>query len=96
MTPEELSAVFGVALSLAFSYIPGVKGWYDALAADYKRLVMLVGLLVIAGGMFALACVGEYAGLTCDKPGAILAVRVFIAAAVANQAAFLLTPSAKK
>ena len=95
MTPDELSAIFGVGLSLLFSYVPGAAGWYDTLDAIGKRLVMLAGLFIIAAGMFGLACFGEYAGLTCDKPGAIVAVRAFIAAAVANQATYLLSPKSK-
>lgn len=43
MTSDELAAVAGVVLSLAFSYVPGLSGWFDGLRGEYKRLIMEVG-----------------------------------------------------
>lgn len=92
MTAELLASVAGVVLSLAFSYVPGLRPWFDKLSSDYKRLVMLGALLVVAVGAFGLACIGQYAALTCDEAGAWTLVKAFLAAAVANQAAYALTP----
>ena len=95
MTAETLTAVAGLVLSLLFSYVPGLNGWFDALESTYKRIIMLVLLIVVAGGAYALACVGasEQLGLavTCDYEGGVVLARVFIAALVANQAAYAIT-----
>ena len=92
MSSELLASVAGVLLSLAFSYLPGLRPWFDKLQPDYKRLVMLAALALVAGGAFALACIGQYPALTCDEAGAWVLVRAFLAAAIANQAAYALTP----
>lgn len=94
MDAELLSGIAGVVLSLAFSYIPGVKTWYDSLTGDMKRGVMALALLVVAGAIFGLAC-AEVSGLilvTCDQAGALEIVKAFIYALMANQATYLLTP----
>lgn len=97
MTPELLSAVAGVLLSLAFSYIPGLNTKYAALSDEWKKLTMLGLLLVVAAGTFGLACAGLLTDLfgmtiTCDKAGAIGLVQVFLFAAFGNQTAYKLTP----
>ena len=92
MTVESLSMVAGVVLSLVWSYIPGAQGWFDKLAPNYKRLVMLASLLVVAGGVFGLACMGRLDAVACDGDGAWQLVELFVLAAVANQGAYMLTP----
>lgn len=92
MSSELLAAVSGVVLSLAFSYIPGLRGWFDNLKPDYKRLTMLGVLLLSAAGAYGLACIGRYGVVTCDVDGIWQLVEVFIYAAVANQSAYALTP----
>lgn len=105
MDTEMLSAVAGAALSLAFSYIPGLRGWYERLGEaqhgeEWKRLVMLAALLVTAAGVMLLSCSGwagsGVAGLpACDRPGLVELLRALIAALVANQSVYLLTPPAQ-
>jgi len=92
MTSETLSSVFGVVLSLVFSYLPGAEGWYTPLDPNKKRLVMLASLLVITAAVYGLACAGEYSGLTCDHTGLVAAVKMFVAALIANQATYLISP----
>lgn len=99
MTSQELSSFAAILLSLAFSYIPGVKDAYDQLDGVYKRLVMLLALVITTGAVFGLACWTPpiFPGVTCDKPGAIDLVKAFIQAVIANQSVYLITPkSAKK
>lgn len=98
MTPEQLASVAGIVLSLAFSYIPGLSDWYAALNGVNKRLVMLVIVVVIAAAAFGLTCAGvalDNVTVTCDQAGAVALVQNVIAALVANQAAFLLSPKRK-
>lgn len=96
MNAETLTAVAGVILSLAFSYLPGLKRRYGALDGTAKRLVMLTVLTLTALGMYALACT-PYADLleirlSCDAGGAAMLLRLLLSAAIANQAAYSLTP----
>jgi len=105
MTSELLASIVGVALSLIFSYIPGVKDWYDRMGMKpdlseeendkrnraYKQMVM--GLLLIGTTciVFGLACGGVIEAVTCDKVGALGLAKVLLAALIANQSTYLIT-----
>lgn len=92
MTAQQLSAICGAVVSLAFSYIPGLRTWYGKQSGDVKRLIMLGVLVVVAAAIFGLSCWGVIDNVTCDRPGAVgLALAVFYAVA-GNQAIFLITP----
>lgn len=96
MNAETLTAIAGVILSLAFSYLPGMRRRYEALDGTAKRLVMLALLTVTAAGCYALACTPYAAPLgievRCDAGGAVMLLRLLLSAAIANQAAYSLTP----
>ena len=93
MTSELLASVAGTVLSLLFSYIPKFSGWFDALDSNMKRLIMLASLLVTAGGVFGVSCLEWFAvDVTCDVAGAMKLIELFIFAAIANQAAYKLSP----
>jgi hypothetical protein len=93
MNETTLAGLAGIILSLAFSYIPGLQAWYGGLIGQYKRLVMLGALLAVTLGMFALACVGYYLQISCDSAGAKTLIELFVAALIANQAAYMITPT---
>lgn len=98
---SELSTLFpylaGIILSLAFAYVPGLSTWYAALSGIGKRVVMLVLLALVAIVYVALACasfasqIGIPAAI-CSQAGIVTAVQAFIAALIANQATFLISP----
>ncbi len=92
-----ISGIAGVILSLAFSYIPGAKTWFETLTGDQKRLVMLVTCLIVPLGMIGLSCAGLGAdfGLTvaCDRAGFVELAKAFGIAAIANQTAYQLSPN---
>jgi hypothetical protein len=101
MDGETLAMAAGALLSLAFSYLPGVQSWYQALTDTNKRLVMLALLVVVAAGAFGLSCLGwgeifglggENLPLTCDAPGAAGLFRALILAVLANQGTYLISP----
>lgn len=92
MTAEQLSAIAGVILSLAFSYLPGLAPWFDKLDPTVKRLVMALLLLAVSVGAFGLSCAGVVNAATCTQAGAWSLLNVFIAALVANQATYLISP----
>ncbi len=99
MTADLISSVAGVILSLLFSYLPGLSSWYGGLVGDKKRLIMLGMLALVAGGMYALDCGGvlikfapDLAGMCSATDGWVQVVRAFVAAMIANQASFALSP----
>lgn len=92
MNADLLSMVAGSAISLVFSYIPGVSDWYAGLDGTRKRLVMLGALLLVAISIFLFSCAGIYEHVACDQTGAVQIIEAFFSAAIANQATFLLSP----
>jgi len=97
ITPETLSAVAGVILSLVFMYVPGLNTKYAALTSETKRLIMLGLLFATAASAFGLSCAGVLTDLfgatvTCDREGLLGLIQVFIYAVMANQAAYLISP----
>lgn len=92
LTPESLSMISGVILSLAFSYIPGLNAWYGSLDATVKRLIMAGILFLTAAVIFGLACAGILSGVACDKAGLIDVIWAFILAVTANQATYAISP----
>jgi len=95
MNAEQLSAVAGIALSLAFSYIPGLQDVFDPLTPTQKRAVMAALLLVVVCAAFLAGCRGLLS-ITCDQPGVMGLLSSLVAALVANQATFLISPKASK
>lgn len=89
MTPEILSGAAGVLLSLLFAYVPGLRDWYNIRQSAEKALLMLSLLVIVAGGSYALSCVGPFDYFQCTQAGGWQVVQVLIAALVANQATFV-------
>lgn len=93
MTSEQLAMIAGIILSLAFSYIPKLSDWFQTLEPTMKRLIMAGLLLLVAVGSYLLSCVWVViVVITCDRGGVMHLVMIFIAALVANQAAFMISP----
>lgn len=96
MTPELLMSIAGILLSLIFSYVPGISDWYEQFDPNKKRVVMLVLLLFVTASMLGLACAGFGSdfgiGVACDRLGVTELVKALIAAIIANQAAYLISP----
>jgi hypothetical protein len=96
MSPEELSAAAGVVLSLSFSYIPGLHERYACLTPTHKRLVMLGLLCGAALGATLLSCYGSRVGapqaVECSQAGIWSLLKALLAAVIANQSAFAVSP----
>ncbi len=96
MSAESLSLVAGTILSLAFSYIPGVRSWFLEIDPAIKRLIMLALLAVTSAGVYGLSCLGwgiEWGiTLNCDQTGLLGIVRQFIIAVIANQSIYTISP----
>lgn len=91
MSSDQLSAGAGIVLSLAFSYLPGLRQWYAEQQPEHKALGMLVALAVTAMLALSISCAGLQQIVPCDQPGVWSLVRAFVAAAVANQTTYTLT-----
>ena len=93
MTANVLSAAAGVVLSLAFAYIPGLNSWYAKQSKEYKQLIMLGLLVVVAAAAYGIACLGWFAiPLTCDKTGLSQLLQALVAAVIANQSTYSILP----
>lgn len=94
MSVELLVSIASVLLSLAVAYIPGLKDKYDQLDAPAKARVMAIALVVIAGGVFGLACANLLVlfgiEVACTPADAVKLLQILFAALIANQAAFQL------
>jgi hypothetical protein len=91
MTAEQLGSIAGIVLSLLFSYVPGLAGWFAALTTGYKQMIMGVLLIAVAGAIYGLACANLYGGIVCGKEGGLQLINILIAALISNQSAYLLT-----
>ena len=97
MTAELLTGAAAIILSLIFSYVPGLNTKYAGLKVEYKRLIMLGLLVLVAGASYGLACWGilpDLAGIamTCDQQGLIALVRLLVIAIISNQSAYSISP----
>lgn len=92
MTSELLASIAGIVLSLVFSYLPGASIWFGLLEPIHKRLVMILLILVVAVAVFGLSCSGWWPTVTCDQAGIHGLIEAFVAALIANQATYLLSP----
>lgn len=95
MNAEQLSAIVGVLLSLGFSYIPGLKTWFDAKESDVKQAIMGLALVIVAGAVFGLSCAGVFDTVACTQEGFWGFVGVLVSALVANQSIYLITRKAE-
>lgn len=91
MTVEKLTLIVGALLSLGFSYIPGLKDWFDPLENKIKQAIMGGLLLAVALTIYGLSCANIYNYFTCDKSGLLELLDIFIRALIANQAVYLIT-----
>lgn len=96
MSAESLSLVAGTILSLAFSYVPGVRSWFLGINPAIKRLIMLALLAVTSAGVYGLSCLGwaiEWdITLSCDQTGLLGLVKQFVIAIIANQSIYTISP----
>jgi len=96
MTADSPSLLAGTILSLAFSYIPGLRERFAALDATRKRLILLGMLLACSAAIYGLACSdwGSAWGisLACSRSGFSELIRLTILAIIANQGVYQISP----
>lgn len=96
ITSNFLAGAAGVLLSLALSFVPGLAQWLARKDPTWKRLTVLIAVMLVAAIAFGLSCL-RVAGLPfqieCSTTGAFgLAESVFWCL-VGNQAADRITPN---
>lgn len=96
VSPEFLAAASGFLLSLAFSYIPGLREKFGVLAPEIKSVAM-TGLIILAALIiYGLGCAQLInTGMECTKASAWQMLVYVFYAAVANQTTFTLSPPTK-
>jgi hypothetical protein len=67
MTELALSAILGTVLSLIFTFVPGLRTWFEGLTSEQKAQFMAVGIVLIAVGVVALSCTGFISALVCTQ-----------------------------
>jgi hypothetical protein len=96
MSAESLSLIAGAALSLAFSYLPGLHERFAALDPTRKRLVLLGLLVLSAAGVYGLSCLGWGLRwglvLTCDRDGLAGLLEQLLLAVIASQGVYAISP----
>jgi hypothetical protein len=95
MNATLLASIAGIVLSLLFSYVPKLSESFAVLDGVYKRLIMAGLLVVVAGFTFGLSCANVVSSVTCDQAGAIGLLEALIAALVANQSVYAISPETK-
>lgn len=100
MSAENLSLTAGTILSLVFSYAPGAKQWFLQFDQQVKRLIMLGLIILSAGAVYGLACLGwgTELGITlsCDQTGLFGLLRQVVLAIIANQGIYAISPQRTK
>ncbi len=100
MTSTSLVAIAAAALSLIFSYLPGLNTWYAGKSDTFKKLFQVLWLAIVTLGVFGVGCVPAFASklpfppVACTTAGALDLAYLFIVAIVTNQATFLISPKA--
>jgi hypothetical protein len=90
LSPEQIGVYFGIALSLAFAYIPKLQAWYDQKSKSEKALFMLGSVSVVGVGLFLASCAGfSLLGVVCSLAGVGDLLSLLIKIAIANQATYI-------
>lgn len=70
ITAASLVVILAGALTMIADYFPGAAAWYDTLTPASKRVVMLVGAVLIVGTVFGGQCAGWFSSnMVCSPNG---------------------------
>jgi len=88
-------AITGVLISLLFTFLPGLKTWYEN-QHGYKALIMVGLMLLVSIVYFLLGCWPLIAArlsiiVACTANGAIDMGLAFVVAILSNQSTYVLT-----
>ena len=89
-TPEVISGIVGVLLTILFSYFPKLRVWYAGLVSETKSLIMLGLLAVSSVTIYLLAFYGVI--VTSEPVTWYTLINVLFVAVATNQPAYKLLP----
>src|SRR5579859_1776914 len=96
VTSDILAGAAGIVLSLLFSFVPGLAQWFAVKDPTWKRLTMLIAVVIVAAGAFGLSCL-KVAGLPftveCSQTGAVGLAQAVVVCLIANQSTDRITPN---
>jgi len=92
LTPDLIVALAAMGLSLVCSYFPWVSRWFNKLDSDWKRVAMLVLLVVTTGAIYIMSCNGLLEGVACTQAGIWSLVKMLGIALIANQGVDRISP----
>jgi len=97
LTAEIIAAVMAGIISLALEVVPGLAEKWQTVGDTWKRLVFLVGCLLIPLALVGLGCAGITLGVkppVCGKDGVVMAIRLGFVAYFASQVTYTVVSKA--
>jgi len=93
-TDELIVMLAAGLLSVIFTYSPKLNTWFANKSEDFKKLTMLVSMVLITAVIFILGCTSivTIAGFECGKNSAVTFVYYLILAIVSNQGVYKVSP----
>jgi len=91
LSAEIIAAVMAGIISLALEVVPGLAQKWQTVGDTWKRLVFLVGCLLIPLALVGLGCAGITLGVkppACGKDGVVMAIRLGFVAYFASQVTY--------
>ena len=91
LSAEIIAAVMAGIISLMLEVVPGLAEKWQTVGDTWKRLVFLVGCLLIPLALVGLGCAGITLGVkppVCGKDGVVMAIRLGFVAYFASQAVY--------
>jgi len=91
LSAEIITAVMAGIISLALEVVPGLAQKWQTFGDTWKRLVFLVGCLLIPLALVGLGCAGITLGVkppACGKDGVVMAIRLGFVAYFASQVTY--------
>jgi hypothetical protein len=96
ISSDLLAGTAGIVLSLLFSFTPGLGQWLARKDPVWKRLTVLIAVVIVAAGAFALSCAnvqGLPFAVQCTQAGAVGLLQSVVVCLIANQTADRITPN---
>ncbi len=79
-TQAQLALVTGGVLSLAFTFVPFLKNWFDERTPEERAQVMAVLIVAVGFAVTGLSCAGVLTDIPCTREG----VKEFFLGAIVN------------
>ena len=80
MTQAQLALLVGGVLSLAFTFVPFLKDWFDKRTSSERAQVMAILIVAVGIAITALSCANILTDIPCTREG----VKEFLLGAVVN------------